>query len=199
MRYLLLSPLLIFSSLVLAQELVEFENGQVANAEDINTNFQALKDSFQGIDVGAALLTGEGNPSELVGSEGDLYLDTATLELWGPLTNGQWSLIDSLKGSSCSVVDENNGIYIRCDDGSEAELSAAPTAQDSTIGTFSIGDQTVDLTLFSHHVEKTGAAPEYSTMIVEFNASSLVQWEPAANNNLAGTIVFFHLGARSKF
>ena len=26
-----------------AQELVDFENGQVANADDINANFQALK------------------------------------------------------------------------------------------------------------------------------------------------------------
>ena len=34
-----------------AQELVEFENGQVANADDINSNFQALKEAVQGIEI----------------------------------------------------------------------------------------------------------------------------------------------------
>ena len=42
MRYFLLSLLLIFPNLASAQELVEFENGQVADADMINENFSAL-------------------------------------------------------------------------------------------------------------------------------------------------------------
>lgn len=49
MRNTLLSLLLLFLATLLtpalyAQDLVEFENGQVANADDINTNFQTLND-----------------------------------------------------------------------------------------------------------------------------------------------------------
>ena len=42
--------LFIFPVGLSAQDLVEFENGKLANAEDINANFQALKDSIDGID-----------------------------------------------------------------------------------------------------------------------------------------------------
>ena len=55
---------------VLAQELTEFENGQVANADDINANFEALKDAIQAIDTGAVLLSGEGTPSDSIGNLG---------------------------------------------------------------------------------------------------------------------------------
>ena len=42
MRYLLLPLLLIFPLLVSAQELHTFSNGEVADADEINANFQAL-------------------------------------------------------------------------------------------------------------------------------------------------------------
>ena len=43
MRHLLFSILLLFSNPLLAQELVEFENGKVADADDINGNFDLLE------------------------------------------------------------------------------------------------------------------------------------------------------------
>ena len=46
MRYRSLSLLLVFSSLVSAQELIEFENGRIADAEAINENFRRLKDAM---------------------------------------------------------------------------------------------------------------------------------------------------------
>ena len=42
MRYLLLTLLSVFSAAAPAQELIEFENGQVANAEDLNQNLRLL-------------------------------------------------------------------------------------------------------------------------------------------------------------
>ena len=47
MKKLFASLLLISSSLVSAQDLIEFENGQVANAVDINTNFSQLKQTIE--------------------------------------------------------------------------------------------------------------------------------------------------------
>ena len=49
MRYFVFILSLFISPLSAAQDLVEFENGQVANADDINANFQALKGSINSI------------------------------------------------------------------------------------------------------------------------------------------------------
>ena len=49
MKRLFLSILLIFPVGLSAQDLVEFQNGQVADADDINANFQALKDSIDSV------------------------------------------------------------------------------------------------------------------------------------------------------
>ena len=48
MRYLLLTLLLIFPSLSSAQELHTFSNGEVADAEKINENFEVLKSEISG-------------------------------------------------------------------------------------------------------------------------------------------------------
>ena len=48
MRYLLLPLLLIFPALASAQELHTFSNGEVADAEKINENFEALKSEISG-------------------------------------------------------------------------------------------------------------------------------------------------------
>ena len=40
---------LTFAPLSIGQELFEFENGQVADADDINTNFQTLKNAIDSI------------------------------------------------------------------------------------------------------------------------------------------------------
>ena len=47
MRHILLPLLFLFSNPLLAQELVEFENGKVADADDINSNFQELLDTIK--------------------------------------------------------------------------------------------------------------------------------------------------------
>ena len=54
MKRLLLLILLIFPMAVLAQDLVEFENGQVADADDMNANFQTLDERLTNIEDQAA-------------------------------------------------------------------------------------------------------------------------------------------------
>lgn len=49
MRHILFSLLLLFCNPLLAQELVEFENGQVAYAEDINGNFKEILDQISSL------------------------------------------------------------------------------------------------------------------------------------------------------
>ena len=72
MRYFVLILSLFISPLSIAQDLVEFENGQVADADDMNGNFSSLKQAIDAINVeaGATLLTGEGLPSASSGTEG---------------------------------------------------------------------------------------------------------------------------------
>lgn len=47
MRYLFIVLIITFSTAIAAQELIEFENGQVADADDINSNFQELLDTIK--------------------------------------------------------------------------------------------------------------------------------------------------------
>jgi hypothetical protein len=47
MRHLFTVLIITFSTAIAAQELVEFENGKVADAEDINSNFQKLLDTIK--------------------------------------------------------------------------------------------------------------------------------------------------------
>lgn len=61
----LFAPILLLLPLSLsAQDLVEFQNGQVADAEDINANFQALKNSIDGINSTERTFNGEVNCEE---------------------------------------------------------------------------------------------------------------------------------------
>jgi hypothetical protein len=39
---------------------------------------------------GGGFLTGTGAPGSGVGNNGDVYLDLATLEMWGPKAAGAW-------------------------------------------------------------------------------------------------------------
>lgn len=174
-----------------AQNLTQFQNGQVADAVAINDNFESIVDAIEDLQQGGRLLSGEGGPGVLVGSEGDLYLNTATLELWGPLTEGQWPSIASLKESSCEVKAENGGIYVRCSDGTEAELSAPPAVQNPTIGTFSMGGQIIDLFGFEQSFERPhlNGSVAYSTMTLQYDTSSLISFDPSANYDLSGATI----------
>lgn len=166
----------------MAQEFTRFQNGRVADATAINENFDTVVEAINLLKQEASLLTGEGDPGATIGADGDLYLNTLTLELWGPRAEGQWILVDSLKGSSCTVLEENGGIYVRCEDGSEVELSAPPSIGDLKIGTFTIEGKTVDLIRFEHSLEREVSLGtdlsisnlSYSAITLEYsNASGL--------------------------
>lgn len=82
----LIAIALLIPSLAVSQELTQFENGQVANAEDINSNFTLLKEAIDSVSLraGASLLTADGPPSSDVGVIGDVFIDTSQYELYGP-------------------------------------------------------------------------------------------------------------------
>lgn len=84
-----------------AQEIVQFENGQVADANDINSNFNLLKDAIDQISpsTAARLTTGSGEPSPDSGDEGDLYIDTSAYLFYGPKGSEGWGSGISLIGS----------------------------------------------------------------------------------------------------
>ena len=94
-----------------AQDLVEFENGGVADADDLNTNFRTLQDAISALDIaqGATLLTGDGDPDAGLGSEGDVYIDTQNYQLFGPKAADGWSdgasLVGPAGGGSDSFAD----------------------------------------------------------------------------------------------
>ena len=100
MKRFFLSILLIFPVGLSAQDLVEFENGQVADADDINSNFNSLKLLIDSIEKesGARLLTGDGEPAPTEGNNGDIYIDVASYMFFGPKQAGVWGEGASLVG-----------------------------------------------------------------------------------------------------
>ena len=81
MRYLLLTLLLIFPALVSAQELHTFSNGEVADAEKINENFEALKSEISGSggcsaeqDGSSVVITCADGTSGVLASEGTVVV-----------------------------------------------------------------------------------------------------------------------------
>lgn len=93
--------LLLLSPPSVAQEIVEFENGSVANAEDINSNFNTLKEAIDAVSVaaGATLLTADGPPGNALGTLGDVYIDTLSYDFYGPKQTGGWGLPVALIGA----------------------------------------------------------------------------------------------------
>ena len=92
MRYFIFILSLFISPLSTAQDLVEFENGQVADANDMNANFSSLKEAIDSINIeaGATLLTGQGLPDTSDGAVGDVYLDVTSYFLYGPKKESGW-------------------------------------------------------------------------------------------------------------
>ena len=88
----LLVAFIFISPAVFAQELTTFNNGETADADAVNANFNALKTAIevQGRESGASLLTGAGSPDNTLGDEGDVYLDTDTTTLFGPKSASGW-------------------------------------------------------------------------------------------------------------
>ena len=97
----LIAAALLLPSLAVSQELTQFQNGQVANAEDINSNFMLLKEAIDSISLraGAALLTADGPPSSDAGEIGDVFIDTSQYEFYGPKQNGGWGAPIALIGA----------------------------------------------------------------------------------------------------
>ena len=88
----LLAAFIFISPVGFAQELTTFNNGETADAEAVNANFNALKTAIEvlGRESGASLLTGAGSPDNTLGDEGDVYLDTDTTTLFGPKSASGW-------------------------------------------------------------------------------------------------------------
>ena len=92
-------------SAISAQDLVEFNNGRIADADDINANFKILKEAIDDINPedGVRLFAGEGIPSSTLGDTGDVYVDTANYDFYGPKDTDGWGLPSSLIGPSGQV------------------------------------------------------------------------------------------------
>ena len=94
-------PLLFFvASPLLAQELKEFSNGEVADADDVNFNFTLLKDAIDALAVEpmSTIIAAEGPPSGDIGRVGDVYIDTASYDFYGPKDANGWGSGRSLIG-----------------------------------------------------------------------------------------------------
>ena len=97
MRYLLLTLLLIFPVLASAQELVEFENGQVADADDINSSLNFLLKKIEALETRVLAL----EPSEY---SLDLDGDGVPNSCKYPLAH----LVTTMEASDRTVALENN-------------------------------------------------------------------------------------------
>ena len=87
-------------SSISAQDLVEFNNGRIADADDINANFDILREAIDALNPNddVQLFTGEGTPSSTLGEAGDVYVDTANYDFYGPKNTDGWGLPSSLIG-----------------------------------------------------------------------------------------------------
>ena len=101
MRQSVLASLLFFVvSPSLSQELKEFSNGEVADADDVNFNFTLLKDAIDALAVEptSTIIAAEGPPSGDTGEVGDVYIDTASYDFYGPKDSNGWGSGRSLIG-----------------------------------------------------------------------------------------------------
>ena len=123
-----------FSGIVSAEQInsPDIQPGDIADPLIVNTlkaesNAQDLRiKSIEDAGSGTTVLNGTTDPLGTTGNDGDFYINTASNTLWGPKTVGAWSTSVSLvgpAGSGCSVIEENGGRYLRCDDGTTAQLS----------------------------------------------------------------------------
>ena len=84
----------------LSQELKEFSNGEVADADDVNFNFSLLKDAIDALalEPTSTIIAAEGPPSGDTGEVGDVYIDTASYDFYGPKDSNGWGSGRSLIG-----------------------------------------------------------------------------------------------------
>lgn len=85
--------------------------------------------------VANTILNGKGAPSSTKGIDGDFYIDTKNLTLYGPKTNGRWSSPQSLQGPQGSNgVDGKNGSDGKAAASSSAGGSAGPAGPQGETG-----------------------------------------------------------------
>jgi hypothetical protein len=84
----------------LSQELKEFSNGEVADADDVNFNFTLLKDAIDALALEPAsmIIAAEGPPGGDTGEVGDVYINTASYDFYGPKDINGWGTGRSLIG-----------------------------------------------------------------------------------------------------
>lgn len=101
MRCVLAAFFILVSAPLLAQQLTQFQNGQVADADEINANFNALKQAIEavGLSSRSALIAADGGPDPDTGDVGDVYIDTLNYEFYGPKESTGWGAGVSLIGA----------------------------------------------------------------------------------------------------
>jgi hypothetical protein len=84
------------------------------------------------------VLSGKGVPSTKIGINGDFYIDTRSLNFYGPKTKDKWPLPISLKGPAGPIgpsgVDGKNGVAGTSTSSSGAVGPAGPTGATGSVG-----------------------------------------------------------------
>jgi hypothetical protein len=84
------------------------------------------------------VLSGKGVPSTKIGINGDFYIDTRSLNFYGPKTKGKWPLPISLKGPAGPIgpsgVDGKNGVAGSSTSSSGAVGPAGPAGATGSVG-----------------------------------------------------------------
>ena len=84
------------------------------------------------------VLSGKGVPSTKIGINGDFYVDTKSLNFYGPKTKDKWPLPISLKGPAGPIgpsgVDGKNGVAGTSTSSSGAVGPAGPAGATGSVG-----------------------------------------------------------------
>ena len=141
MRHLILPFLLIFHAFASAQELHTFSNGEVADASEVNANFEALRQKIISLEERLASLEPTASCLTLSGQDDAVLLGTTenlfeltnelTLTAWvrleGACLYGHWCSIFSAEHSNSSVFSWNQGFALLLG-GGETHFAASPSA-----------------------------------------------------------------------
>lgn len=120
MKRLLLSTPLLFISLLSAQDLVEFENGQVADADDMNANFTLLLnriDELTGSEAGSCTAIQQNNTAIIEFPDGSraAIAGYGSVVVFPDGTQGELPAID-INSGEVVVLDANDTILGEADD-----------------------------------------------------------------------------------
>lgn len=85
------------ASILLGTEYFEIETADGANSYRVTLD-QIIQAAGGGVNSGGSLLTGSGAPQAGDGNDGDLYIDLAVYDIYGPKAAGAWGVGTSLIG-----------------------------------------------------------------------------------------------------